>query len=90
MLMNEQLFSGVLSIIAGLGIGKLTSDKFVPMLQMAYQAGNQVVPMRLITDSDDMVRLFGVIIAMMAVCMCVLIGLVFKLNVAKALKLGEE
>lgn len=90
MLMNEQLFSGVLSILAGVGIGKLTSDLFVPMLQTAYQASNQVVPMQLITNPDDMVRLFGVIIAMMAVCMCVLIGLVFKLNVAKALKLGEE
>lgn len=90
MLMNEQLFSGVLSILAGVGIGKLTSDMFVPMLQTAYQASNQVVPMQLITNPDDMVRLFGVIVAMMAVCMCVLIGLVFKLNVAKALKLGEE
>ena len=90
MLMNEQLFSGVLSILAGVGIGKLTSDMFVPMLQTAYQASNQVVPMQLITNPDDMVRLFGVIVAMMAVCFCVLIGLVFKLNVAKALKLGEE
>ena len=90
MLMNEQMFSGALSILAGVGIGKLTSDLFVPMLQTAYQASNQVVPMQLITNPDDMVRLFGVIIAMMAVCICVLIGLVFKLNVAKALKLGEE
>ena len=90
MLMNEQLFSGVLSILAGVGIGKLTSDMFVPMLQTAYQASNQVVPMQLITNPDDMVRLFGVVIAVMAICLCVLIGLVFKLNVAKALKLGEE
>lgn len=90
MLINEQIFSGVLSILAGLGIGKLTSELFVPMLQTAYAAANQVLPMQLITDTQDMVRLYGVVILGMLVCLVVLIVLVFKLNVAKALKLGEE
>ncbi len=90
MLINEQLFSGVLSILAGLGIGKLTSEMFVPMLQTAYAASNQVLPMQLITNVQDMVRLYGVVVLGMLVCLAVLILLVFKLNVAKALKLGEE
>jgi putative ABC transport system permease protein len=90
MLMNEQIFSGGLSIIAGIGIGKLTSDMFVPMIQAAYAAANQVIPMQLITNQSDMFRLYGVIIGVMAVCLCVLVALVLKLNVVKALKLGEE
>ncbi|HKM35606.1 MAG TPA: FtsX-like permease family protein [Lachnospiraceae bacterium] len=90
MLINEQIFSGVLSILAGLGIGKLTSELFVPMLQTAYAAANQVLPMQLITNTQDMVRLYGVVILGMLVCLLVLILLVFKLNVTKALKLGEE
>ncbi len=90
MLINEQIFSGVLSILAGLGIGKLTSEMFVPMLQTAYAASNQVLPMQLITNTQDMIRLYGVVIVGMMVCLAVLILLVFKLNVAKALKLGEE
>ena len=90
MLMNEQIFSGVLSVLAGIGIGKLTSVMFVPMLQQAYAAANQVLPMKLITNASDMMRLYTVIAGVMVLCLIVLILLIFKLNVAKALKLGEE
>ena len=63
---------------------------FVPMLQQAYAATNQVLPMKLITETSDMMRLYLVIAGVMIVCLVVLITLLFKLNVTKALKLGEE
>lgn len=90
MLINEQIFSGVFSVLAGLGIGKIASELFVPIMQIAYAASNQVLPMQLITDTTDMVRLYSVIVGTMAICLLVLIIIVFKLNVVKALKLGEE
>ena len=90
MLINEQIFSGVLSIFAGIGIGNVTSKMFVPMLQTAYAASNQVLPMKLIVNQMDMNRLYLVIAGVMAACLLTLIILVFKLNVTKALKLGEE
>ena len=89
-LINEQVFSGGFAILAGIGIGKLTSIMFVPVLQTAYAAANQALPMFLITDTMDMVRLYGVIAGVMIVCLAVLFLLVYKLNVTKALKLGEE
>ena len=90
MLIDEQIFSGILSIFAGIGIGTLTSRMFVPMLQMAYSASNQVLPMKLIVDQTDMNRLYLVIAGVMATCLLTLLILVLKLNVTKALKLGEE
>ncbi len=60
------------------------------MLQTAYAASNQVLPMELITRQSDMLRLYGVVAGVMALCLVVLIIIVFRLNVAKALKLGEE
>lgn len=90
MLMNEQLFSGVFSVAAGIGVGKLASEMFVPIIQQAYAATNQVLPMHLVVNASDMARLYGVIIAVMILCLAVLILLIFKLNVTKALKLGEE
>ena len=60
------------------------------MLQNAYAAANQILPMQLITDPVDMYRLFGVIAGVMVLCLFTLILLVFKMNVSKALKLGEE
>ena len=90
MLLNEQIFSGVFSILAGIGIGKLTSKMYVPMVQIAYAASNQVLPMKLITDPADMLRLYGVILFMVVLCIAVLMGLLFRLNITNTLKLGEE
>lgn len=90
MLFNEQIFSGVFAIFVGIGIGHLSSRMFVPILQTAYAASNQVLPMELITRQSDMVRLYGVVAGVMALCLVVLIVIVFRMNVAKALKLGEE
>lgn len=90
LLINEQIFCGGFCVIAGSVIGMLSSKMFVPILQISYAAANQVLPIRLITRDQDMVRLFGVIIGVMLVCLIVLVRLVKKLNVAKALKLGEE
>lgn len=90
MLFNEQVFSGVLSILAGIGIGKLASKMFVPMLQSAYAAADQVLPLKLITNQGDLARLYVVVAGVMIICLLVLVVLVLKLNVAKALKLGED
>lgn len=86
----EQIFSGIYAILVGAGIGTIASQMFVPMLQTAYAASDQVLPMTLITNQNDIIRLYLVVAAVMAVCLIVLATIVFKLNVAKALKLGEE
>lgn len=89
-LINEQLFCGGFCVLAGILIGKLTCFMYIPILQTAYAASDQVLPMRLVTDGQDMVRLYTVIGAVLIVCLLILFGLVRRLNVAKALKLGEE
>ena len=90
MILTEQIFSGVFSVFAGIGIGKLTSKMFVPILQQAYASTDQILPMKLITNEMDMYRLYAVIGTVMVICLAVLIMLLFKMNVTKALKLGEE
>lgn len=90
MLINEQVFSGIYSIFAGIFIGTLAYKMFVPMLQMAYSTTSQVLPLTLITQMSDMLRLYAVVGVTMVVCLVVLATLVFKLNITKALKLGEE
>ncbi len=90
MLINEQIFCGVFSVLAGIGIGTLASKMFVPILQQAYASENQVLPMKLITNAADMYRLYGVIAFVMLLALGVLIAILFKMNVTKALKLGEE
>ncbi|MCR5742155.1 MAG: ABC transporter permease [Lachnospiraceae bacterium] len=90
MLLNEQLFSSVLFIGVGAGIGALVSTLFVPLIQIAYTADNQVLPLKLITQSSDLVRLFVIIAVMFIICMAVLARIVFSMKITNALKLGED
>ena len=68
----------------------MTSAMFVPMLQRTYAAANQILPMRIISDAGDQMRMYGGILSAMLICLVVLTVLVFRLNITKALKLGEE
>ena len=90
MLVVEQICSGLFAIVCGGGIGVLASRMFVPMIQQAYAASEQVLPLRLITQTGDMVQLFAVIGIMLCVCLGVLGRIVSKLNISSALKLGED
>lgn len=90
MLINEQIFSGILSILFGAGVGLVASKMYVPMIQIAYAAEKQVLPQSLITDSADMVKLFVVIAIMLCICIAVLIRNIAAMKITNALKLGED
>ncbi len=90
MLINEQIFSGVLSILFGALVGVVSSKLYVPMIQVTYAAEKQVLPQTLITDNADMVKLFVVIAVMLAVCIAVLIRNIAAMKITNALKLGED
>lgn len=90
MLVIEQIFSGVLAIIAGGVIGVFASRMFVPMIQKGLAATDQMLPLELVIQAGDMVKLFAVIGAMLCVCLFVLGRIVSKMNISNALKLGED
>jgi len=86
----EQFFCGFLSCIAGAVIGFVASKLFVPILQYAYADAQQTLPMEMIIDRFDMIRLYSVIAIVMAAALIVLISIIRSMNITKALKLGEE
>jgi len=90
MLVNEQIFSSLLSIGLGAVIGLIASRCFVPLIQIAYAADNQSLPLKLITQSSDMVRLFAVIGIVFVICMIILTRIVLSMKITNALKLGED
>ena len=90
MLINEQIFSGVLSIAFGALVGAVASKLYVPMIQIAYAAEKQVLPQSLITDGADMVKLFAVIAVMLCICIGVLVRNIATMKITNALKLGED
>ncbi len=90
MLINEQLFSAILPLAAGAGIGLLSSKLFVPLIQIAYSASDQALPLKLITLPGDMIRMFVIIMIMILLCFIVLARQIASLKIAQALKLGED
>ncbi len=89
-LINEQLFTGGFAIVVGILIGNLTVKMFVPALQKAASAGAQVLPMKVVTGGSHITKLYIVIMMMVVLCIAVLSNLVQRLNITKALKLGED
>lgn len=90
LLLLEQLFCGGFAILSGTLVGIFSSRMFVPILQVAYAASNQALPMHLITRQQDMIKLYSIIGVLLLVSLGILMAMVRRLNVAKALKLGEE
>ena len=60
------------------------------MIQIAYAASDNALPLELISRQSDNVRLFAVVGAVMLVCMVILGGLISRMKIAQALKLGED
>ena len=79
MLLNEQLYISGLSIVTGAVVGHLTAKLYMPLIQIAYAASDNALPLELISRQSDNVRLFAVVGIVMLVCMIIL-----------ALKLGED
>ena len=90
MLINEQIFSSGVSILIGTVIGLLASKMFVPLVQIFYASTEQAIPLEVVNQTLDMVRLFSIIGIVIVVCMVVLGKLISKINISQALKLGED
>lgn len=90
MLVNEQIFISGLSIGMGALIGVVASNLYIPLIQLAYSASDQSIPLAILIQSSDMVRLFVIVGAVLLLCMIILGILIRRINISQALKLGEE
>ena len=90
MLINEQVLLTGVSLGAGILVGAVTSELFVPLVQIAYSSSDQVLPLHIVSHYADYIRLFAVIGFVILVCMAVLGMLISKIKISQALKLGED
>ena len=90
MLVCEQILISGSSILIGVAAGSLATKLFLPLIQVAYSGSKQVLPIRMVSEVGDSIRLFAIIGLMIVVCMAVLAWLISKIHIAQALKLGED
>lgn len=86
----EQLLVSVASIAAGIVIGGIASDLFVPMFRTMYDAANQIPPFIVQSESGDYIKIYIIIAIMLLGGFTVLGGIIKRININKALKLGED
>jgi len=80
----------LVSIAMGFVIGGIASDMFVPMFRTMYDAADQVPPFRVQGDPGDYIKMYVIIAIMLIGGFAVLGGIIRKININKALKLGED
>lgn len=90
MILWEQLLISGVAIVAGILIGSLAANLFVPLLQMIYTPAEQVPPFKVVAYLSDYVRLFIVLLIMLVAGSAVLARIISRIKMDQALKLGED
>lgn len=90
MLINEHVFSTLLSILIGGVVGAVSAKLFVPMMEITYTKDAQNIPLHVTMETVDGIRLAVAVVFMVVFCILVLSKIIAKLKISQALKLGEE
>ena len=86
----EQLLVSGVSIIFAFIIGGITSDLFVPLFQYMYDVNDQIPPYRVAAMQADYIKMYVLIALMLLGGFAILGAIIRKININKALKLGED
>lgn len=89
-LLFEQFFMSFLPMLAGFGIGGLSSNTFVPMFEFGVTASKTAPPYRVFIILSDYLRIGVVIIVVILLAMIVLGVMISRLKMSQTLKLGED
>lgn len=86
----EQLLVSGVAIVVGIAAGGLTSDLFIPLLQIVYNAADQVPPFKIIANADDYIKIYSVVAVMLVVGFSTLWRIIARIRIDQAVKLGED
>lgn len=90
MLICEQTFTSLLAILAGGGIGALSTGLFVRLLALVYLPEKHNIPIRIYIYPSDLIKLAVAVGVVVLVCYLVLCLLLRKMKIAQALRMGED
>ncbi len=86
----EQLLVSGVSVAMAFIIGGAVSDLFVPLFRSMYSPADQVPPFRVAAAQSDYIKIYVIIVLMLGGGFAILGRLIKKININKALKLGED
>ncbi len=86
----EQILVSGVSIACAFIIGGVVSDLFVPLFQNMYDVNDQIPPFRVAAMQSDYIKMYILIGIMLLGGFAILGAIIRKININKALKLGED
>jgi len=90
MLINEHIFSTLVSVIAGGAVGIISTVLFSKLFGVIYLPAKHNIDIFLHYETGDIVKLAVVIAIMIIACIMVLRKIIKSMNITQALKLGED
>lgn len=91
MLFLEQIFTTLPAVLGGILTGMLATVFYVPLIDAAYASGTaKILPARIITAADDMLQLSLILLLTFSLCMWIITRIISHMQIAQALKLGED
>ena len=79
-----------MSILVGVILGGITSQLFVPMLEMVYSVAEQVPEFLVVASRADYAKIYLVIGVMLLLGILILSRIIVRTKIDQALKLGED
>ena len=90
MLIAEQALTSAAAVCMGVGAGMVTSRLFVPLFRISFSAAEQVPPFHVIVERGDLLRLYGIAALTILIGLAALGGLLSRMKLHQAVKLGED
>lgn len=90
MLGVEQLLTTGSALLLALLSGMLASLLFVPLFQLSFDPSQIVPPFKVVTESGDTWHLLLATFGMLIIVLLILIGMLRRIKVHQAVKLGED
>ena len=90
MLSMEQLFMSLGPVLAGIGAGTIATILFSGLFAVVYLPENHAVHLTTYVSGADMLRLCIIMLIVIVICFMIIRGIIKKLKIAEALKLGED
>lgn len=86
----EQLLSVGVGVFVGVGIGELTGKLFLPFVQLGSDLMGNIPKFIVVMDPADTWKILLLVGAMLLIGLVILAGILFKMRLHQAVKLGEE
>lgn len=87
----EQLFTTIPAAVGGSLTGFIATKLYIPLIDVTYASGTaKTLPAKIMISPMDMLQLGIILVLAFALCMYIVSRIISHMQIAQALKLGEE